>query len=133
MENNRLGIFREIIAELAKEEALEELILIGSWTLYYYKIYFNQSNNIPAVRTTDLGFMIPVAGYSNPYGIEFEQEKSLNIGINDRYFSNCLMYFNSSKFVDRLDSIMRQGFTMSTYSDYVKKGFNYYELPDNKI
>ena len=59
MEDKRFGLFKGIINELAKENALDDLVLIGSWALYYYKIYFNESESIPAVRTTDLDFLIP--------------------------------------------------------------------------
>ena len=63
---------------------------------------------------------VPAVGYFHPYDIDFEQEKYMNPGINDSYFYNFLMYFNRSKVFDRLDHIMKQGFTMSTYANYVK-------------
>jgi len=63
---------------------------------------------------------VPAVGYFHPYDIDFEQEKYMNPGIKDSYFYNFLMYFNRRKVFDRLDSIMKQGFTMSTYADYVK-------------
>ena len=62
---------------------------------------------------------VPVVGYFHPYDIDYEQERYMNPGINESRFYNFLMYLNRSKVFDRLDSIMKQGFTMCTYSEYV--------------
>lgn len=62
---------------------------------------------------------VPAVGYFHPYDIDFEQERYMNPGINNSVFYNFLMYYNRSKVFDRLDSIMKQGFRITTYSDYV--------------
>jgi polysaccharide deacetylase family protein (PEP-CTERM system associated) len=62
---------------------------------------------------------IPAVGYFHPYDIDSEQERYMNPGINDSHFYNFLMYFNRSKVFERLDIIMKQGFNMMTYADYV--------------
>jgi len=41
---------------------LKELVLIGSWCQYFYRIYFDHPPEIPAVRTLDLDFLVPYPG-----------------------------------------------------------------------
>ncbi len=56
-----------VLKALDKSGALEDIILIGSWCQYFYRIYFDQPHRIPAVRTMDVDFLIP-----NPPGIRKE-------------------------------------------------------------
>jgi hypothetical protein len=53
------NLFIATLKALQEAGALNELILIGSWCLYFYRIYFNNSPEIPAVRTLDIDFLIP--------------------------------------------------------------------------
>jgi len=53
------NLFIETLKALQKAGALNELILIGSWCFYFYRIYFKNSPEIPAVRTLDIDFLIP--------------------------------------------------------------------------
>jgi len=64
---------------------------------------------------------IPLVSYFHPYDIDAEQERYMTPGINESRFYNFLMYFNRSKVFERLDGIMRMGFPMGTYSEYVEK------------
>ncbi len=48
----------KVLNELNNAELLDDIILIGSWVQYFYKIYFNESPEIPVVRTTDIDFLI---------------------------------------------------------------------------
>ncbi|MDD5638174.1 MAG: GSU2403 family nucleotidyltransferase fold protein [Atribacterota bacterium] len=38
---------------------LQELILVGSWCHHLYRIYFNNTPEIPIIRTLDIDFLIP--------------------------------------------------------------------------
>jgi len=53
------NLFIATLKALYRSGALQNLILIGSWCHYFYKIYFKNSTEIPAVRTLDIDFLIP--------------------------------------------------------------------------
>jgi hypothetical protein len=53
------NLFIATLKALQEVGALNELILIGSWCLYFYRIYFKNSPEIPTVRTLDINFLIP--------------------------------------------------------------------------
>ncbi|HOW43172.1 MAG TPA: GSU2403 family nucleotidyltransferase fold protein [Candidatus Omnitrophota bacterium] len=60
MEKKQSDLCFEILKRFHKEGILDELILIGSWCVYFYKEYFN---NVPyidqaAMRTRDIDFLI---------------------------------------------------------------------------
>ncbi len=52
-------LFIATLKALQEAGALNELILIGSWCLYFYRIYFENSPEIPVVRTLDIDFLVP--------------------------------------------------------------------------
>jgi hypothetical protein len=52
-------IFLEVLKKLNEAGLLNELILIGGWCLYVYKEYFNDSEQVPIKRTSDLDLLIP--------------------------------------------------------------------------
>lgn len=55
----RNSLFFSILRELQKENLLEDIILIGSWCQLFYRYYFKNAPEIPAVRTLDIDFLIP--------------------------------------------------------------------------
>ncbi|MCK5852390.1 hypothetical protein KAH27_05095 [bacterium] len=55
----RFELFEKVINNLNENGALDNLILIGSWCQYAYKIYYNNAPQIPALRTMDIDFLIP--------------------------------------------------------------------------
>ncbi len=55
----RNELFFNILRLLQQESVLDELILIGSWCHYFYKVYFQDTPEIPLVRTLDLDFLVP--------------------------------------------------------------------------
>lgn len=60
MEKKQSDLCLEILRRFHKEGILDDLILIGSWCIYFYKEYFN---NVPyidqaAIRTRDIDFLI---------------------------------------------------------------------------
>lgn len=52
-------LFHKILLKFHFSGILENLILIGSWVLPIYKIYFDDSPEIPILRTSDIDFLIP--------------------------------------------------------------------------
>lgn len=56
--SNQLGLFHRTVNTLGEAGVLDDLILIGSWCLYFYRIFFNDSDNIPLIRTVDLDFLL---------------------------------------------------------------------------
>lgn len=63
----KFNLFFAVLKELQKEGVLNKLILIGSWCHYFYRRYFNNAPEIPAVRTLDIDFLVP-----NPHRIRKE-------------------------------------------------------------
>jgi len=60
VEKKQSDLCLEILRRFHKEGILDDLILIGSWCIYFYKEYFN---NVPyidqaAIRTRDIDFLI---------------------------------------------------------------------------
>ena len=60
MQTNKY-LFDRVLNELDKAGVLTEMMLIGSWVLPVYREYFDNTPEIPLLRTTDLDFLI-----SNP-------------------------------------------------------------------
>ncbi|MCQ2106733.1 MAG: nucleotidyltransferase domain-containing protein [Fibrobacter sp.] len=58
MEKSAETSFEEILHQLEQAGALRRLILVGSWCLLVYKHIYNDAPEIPALRTTDLDFLI---------------------------------------------------------------------------
>jgi hypothetical protein len=52
-------LFLKVLREFQNTGVLEDLVLIGSWCHYFYRIYFNDAPEIPLVRTLDLDFLVP--------------------------------------------------------------------------
>ncbi|KQC10517.1 MAG: hypothetical protein APR54_11925 [Candidatus Cloacimonas sp. SDB] len=52
-------LFHDILMKFHLTGILENIILIGSWVLPVYKRYFNDSPEIPILRTSDIDFLIP--------------------------------------------------------------------------
>ena len=53
------SIFDELLAGFHKTGILPHLTLIGSWCLAVFRVYFNNSPEIPVLRTMDLDILIP--------------------------------------------------------------------------
>jgi len=58
-------LFDRVLIELDKAGILTEIMLIGSWVLPVYREYFDNTPEIPLLRTADLDFLI-----SNPTRIK---------------------------------------------------------------
>ncbi len=55
----RFELFFDVLNLLVKYGVLRDLILIGGWCQYFYKIYFNNAPEVPVLRTMDIDFLIP--------------------------------------------------------------------------
>ncbi len=55
----RFELFEIVIDALNEKNTLDNLILIGGWSQHFYKIYFNNTPEIPVLRTMDIDFLIP--------------------------------------------------------------------------
>jgi hypothetical protein len=60
VEKKQSDLCLEILRRFHKEGILDDLILIGSWCIYFYKEYFNNLSYIDqaAIRTRDIDFLI---------------------------------------------------------------------------
>ncbi len=54
----RSKLFLDVLKKFDSYGLLEDLILIGSWSLYIYKEYFKNYAQIPIKRTLDIDFLI---------------------------------------------------------------------------
>lgn len=57
--NERNRIVFKVLRGFQDAGVLRELILIGSWCQYFYKIYFNNAPEIPLMRTLDIDLLVP--------------------------------------------------------------------------
>ena len=53
------NLFISILYSLYDVGVLEDIILIGSWCHYFYRVYFSNAQEIPLLRTLDIDFLIP--------------------------------------------------------------------------
>lgn len=63
----------------------------------------------------------PLFGFFHPYDIDTEQERFMHPDIDDSRFYNFLMYYNRKKVFARLEAIIREGFKIIPYAEYVKR------------
>lgn len=52
-------ILREVLEKFQLQGILQDIMLIGSWCLYFYRVEFDKDDRIPQVRTLDLDFLVP--------------------------------------------------------------------------
>jgi len=57
--NNNQTIFEELLNLLHEKDVLRHIILIGSWCLPIYRVYFNNAPEVPILRTMDLDILVP--------------------------------------------------------------------------
>jgi polysaccharide deacetylase family protein (PEP-CTERM system associated) len=61
----------------------------------------------------------PLVGYFHPFDVDSEQERFMQGGINNNKLYNWLMYYNRGSVIDKLNSIIDQGFRVITYREYI--------------
>ena len=64
MEKNQYNLCLEILRRFHREKILNNLILIGSWCVFFYKDYFSSESYIEhiALKTRDMDFLIDAPG-----------------------------------------------------------------------
>lgn len=50
---------KKVLQSFQDAGILQELILIGSWCLYFYQEYFSNAGFVPLIRTRDIDFLVP--------------------------------------------------------------------------
>jgi hypothetical protein len=59
VEKNQYRLCIEVLRRLEKAGVLQDMVLIGSWCLPFYKDYFSGVAYSPSIRTRDIDFLIP--------------------------------------------------------------------------
>lgn len=59
-----------------------------------------------------------IVGYFHPYDIDPDQERVMSRGVNGSRFMNRLLYVNRGRTLERLESLVGEGFKIMTYSDF---------------
>jgi len=52
-------LLSNVLRSLQDAGVLNCLILVGSWCQYYYRILFDNTPDIPLIRTTDIDLLVP--------------------------------------------------------------------------
>jgi polysaccharide deacetylase family protein (PEP-CTERM system associated) len=60
-----------------------------------------------------------IVGYFHPYDIDAAQERVMSRGVNGSRLMNALLYVNRGRTLERLESIVEQGFNIVTYRDFL--------------
>jgi len=56
----KYALFLKVLMHFHDAGILEEIILVGSWCMYFYKEYFYPEKYNPSIRTRDIDFLIPL-------------------------------------------------------------------------
>ncbi len=57
-ETSNLSIFHQVLESFHRAQVLDHVVIIGSWALPIYRTYFQDSHDIPIMRTMDLDFLV---------------------------------------------------------------------------
>jgi len=60
VEKKKYKLCLEVLHRFAKAGILKDIILIGSWCVYFYKEYFYGVYVVPPIRTRDIDFLVPL-------------------------------------------------------------------------
>ncbi|MFH0908194.1 MAG: GSU2403 family nucleotidyltransferase fold protein [bacterium] len=60
MEKKKYDLCLALLRKLKQEGALDRLVLVGSWCTLLYQEYFDQNSHVPALRTRDIEFLVPI-------------------------------------------------------------------------
>jgi hypothetical protein len=60
-----------------------------------------------------------VVSYFHPYDIDTAQERVMSRGVKGSPLMNALLYINRGRTLERLESLIAQGFKIVTYSDFL--------------
>jgi hypothetical protein len=60
VEKKTFNLCLEVLRRFEKEHILRHIVLIGSWSIYFYKYYFHSKTYATYIRTKDIDFVIPL-------------------------------------------------------------------------
>lgn len=60
MEKKQYELCLEVLRRLSRVRVLNNIVLIGSWCIPFYKEYFAKAKYVPSIKTRDIDFLIPV-------------------------------------------------------------------------
>lgn len=60
MEKKKYDLCLEVLRRMEREGILDKIMLVGSWCVLLYQDYFKGDAILPAIRTRDLEFLIPI-------------------------------------------------------------------------
>lgn len=86
----------DIIKALNQTGLLNHLILIGSWTMFFYKEIF--PNFTPTIRTTDLDFYVPHAKTSIENGSTIKALKEIRYEMRNDILTNRTTFISADGF-----------------------------------
>ena len=58
MEKNQFELCLEVLRRFNRAGVLKDIMLIGSWCLPFYQEYFSAVTYSPAIRATDIDFLV---------------------------------------------------------------------------
>jgi hypothetical protein len=59
MEQKQVNLLLKVLKILEEQGLLKDLIVAGSWCLYFYKFFFHKKRPIATLRTRDIDFIVP--------------------------------------------------------------------------
>ena len=60
MEKKTFDLSLEVLKRFDEAKILKHFIVVGSWSVYFYKYYFNSAQYSTFIRTKDIDFLIPI-------------------------------------------------------------------------
>jgi predicted nucleotidyltransferase len=95
MKDNR-EILKEILNVLKEEELLDNIILVGSWAVYFYHEIF--ANFDLSIRTTDIDFYVPIpSNFKDKFGI-IQSFRAINYDVRMDTLTNKVVFFSPDEF-----------------------------------
>jgi len=55
----RYALFKRVLKIFHDAGILDEMILVGSWSMHFYRDYFARGSYQPTIRTRDIDFLVP--------------------------------------------------------------------------
>ena len=63
MENKQIELLFKVLKILEREGVLKHIIVVGSWCMFFYTLYFQKKQPIATLRTRDVDFLVPNPNY----------------------------------------------------------------------
>jgi len=59
MENKQINLLFKVLRILDGKGVLKHLVVVGSWCMFFYTLYFQKKQPIASLRTRDVDFLVP--------------------------------------------------------------------------